>query len=111
MDLLKEYKPELHDGLQQIAACWDDETLRQNALNEIWFGLEKIAIDNAVAEPAAMEGKVAVIPATFGAFSFYDLMIVFSDVYMYRLGRRRRFLFACGLASCGGKPTSYSWRR
>jgi len=56
----------LHDGLQQIAACWDDETLRQNALNEIWFGLEKIAIDNAVAEPAAMEGKVAVIPATFG---------------------------------------------
>jgi len=66
MELLKEHKPELHDGLQQIAACWDDETLRQNALNDIWFGLEKIAIDNAVAEPAAMEGKVAVIPATFG---------------------------------------------
>jgi len=66
MELLKEYKPELHDGLQQIAACWDDEALRQNALNDIWFGLEKIAIDNAVAEPAAMEGKVAVIPATFG---------------------------------------------
>jgi mannose-1-phosphate guanylyltransferase len=68
MELLKEYKPELHDGVQQIAACWDDEVLRQNALNEIWSGLEKIAIDNAVAEPAAMEGKVAVIPATFGAF-------------------------------------------
>jgi mannose-1-phosphate guanylyltransferase len=66
MDLLKEYKPELHDGLQKIAACWDDETLRQKALNDIWSGLEKIAIDNAVAEPAAMEGKVAVIPATFG---------------------------------------------
>jgi mannose-1-phosphate guanylyltransferase len=66
MELLKEYKPELHDGLQKIAECWDDEALRQTALNDIWLGLEKIAIDNAVAEPAAMEGKVAVIPATFG---------------------------------------------
>lgn len=66
MELLKEYKPELHDGLQHIAACWDDEGLRQTALNEIWPSLEKIAIDNAVAEPAALSGKVAVIPATFG---------------------------------------------
>jgi hypothetical protein len=30
--------------------------------------LEKIPIDNAVAEPAAAEGKVAVVPATFGLF-------------------------------------------
>jgi mannose-1-phosphate guanylyltransferase len=66
LDLLKAYKPELHEGLQKIATCWDNETLRQNALNEIWAGLEKIPIDNAVAEPAAAEGKVAVVPATFG---------------------------------------------
>jgi mannose-1-phosphate guanylyltransferase len=66
MELLREYRPELHDGLLKIASCWDDETARQTALDEIWPGLEKIAIDNAVAEPAAMEGKVAVIPATFG---------------------------------------------
>lgn len=66
MDLLKEYKPELHNGLQHIASCWDDEGLRQTALNDIWFDLEKIAIDNAVAEPAALSGRVAVIPATFG---------------------------------------------
>jgi len=39
---------------------------RQNKLNEVWPQLEKIAIDNAVAEPAAAEGKVAVVPATFG---------------------------------------------
>lgn len=68
MELLKEYKPELHDGLQHIASCWDDEGLRQTALNDIWFNLEKIAIDNAVAEPAALSGRVAVIPATFGAW-------------------------------------------
>jgi mannose-1-phosphate guanylyltransferase len=66
MQLLHQYKPALHDGLQQIAACWDDEVSRQNALNEIWPHLEKIPIDNAVAEPAAAEGKVAVVPATFG---------------------------------------------
>lgn len=80
MDLLKEYKPDLHDGLQRIAACWDDEALRQNALNEIWSGLEKIAIDNAVAEPAAIRGKVAVIPATFGASS-PDTEKSFTDEY------------------------------
>jgi mannose-1-phosphate guanylyltransferase len=66
MGLLKEYRPELYEGLTTIASCWEDETERQAALDEIWPGLEKIAIDNAVAEPAALEGKVAVVPATFG---------------------------------------------
>jgi len=66
LDLLREYKPELHQGLQRIAAAWHDEVQRQIVLNEVWSGLEKIAIDNAVAEPAAAEGRVAVVPATFG---------------------------------------------
>ncbi|KAI0681988.1 mannose-1-phosphate guanylyltransferase [Cerioporus squamosus] len=66
MQLLKEYKPELHEGLQKIALAWDDEKTRQNVLNEVWPGLEKIAIDNAVAEPAALDRRVAVVPATFG---------------------------------------------
>ncbi|KAI0058038.1 mannose-1-phosphate guanylyltransferase [Artomyces pyxidatus] len=66
MSLLHEYKPELGEGLTKIAAVWDDETARQKVLEEVWPGLEKIAIDNAVAEPAALEGRVAVVPATFG---------------------------------------------
>lgn len=66
MNLLKEYQPELADGLEKIAAAWDEETAREKALSEIWPTLPKIAIDHAVAEPAALEGKVAVIPATFG---------------------------------------------
>ncbi|CAL1705469.1 unnamed protein product [Somion occarium] len=66
MELLKEYKPELHGGLQKIAAAWDDESLRQKALDEVWPDLEKIAIDHAVAEPAATDRRVAVVPATFG---------------------------------------------
>lgn len=67
LSLLKEYKPELHDGLRRIGAVWDDEAARQIILDEVWPGLEKIPIDNAVAEPAAEQGRVAVVPATFGA--------------------------------------------
>ncbi|KAJ7287347.1 nucleotide-diphospho-sugar transferase [Mycena rebaudengoi] len=66
LELLKEYKPDLHAGLQKIAAVWDDEPKRKVVLEEIWPTLEKIPIDNAVAEPAAAEGRVAVVPATFG---------------------------------------------
>ncbi|PAV18160.1 mannose-1-phosphate guanylyltransferase [Pyrrhoderma noxium] len=66
MELLKEYKPELHEGLARIASCWDDEFARQTVLSEVWSKLEKIPIDNAVAEPAAAQGRVAVVPATFG---------------------------------------------
>lgn len=66
MKLLKQYLPEMEEGLTNIAKVWDDESLRAKALDEIWPGLEKIPIDNAVAEPAAAEGRVAVVPATFG---------------------------------------------
>lgn len=66
LKLLKTYKPELEEGLQKVAAAWDDEALRAKVLSEVWPALEKIPIDNAVAEPAAAEGRVAVVPATFG---------------------------------------------
>ncbi|PPQ95724.1 hypothetical protein CVT26_008367 [Gymnopilus dilepis] len=66
LDLLKEYKPDLAEGLMKIAEVWDDESRREAVLSEVWPGLEKIPIDNAVAEPAAAEGRVAVVPATFG---------------------------------------------
>jgi mannose-1-phosphate guanylyltransferase len=66
LDLLHEYKPDLWEGLMMIAAKWDDEGLRKEAMAEVWPGLEKIPIDNAVAEPAAAEGRVAVVPSTFG---------------------------------------------
>jgi len=67
MQLLKEFKPEMHDGLQKIADVWDEsEERRQAVLDDVWGDLEKIPIDNAVAEPAAESGRVAVVPATFG---------------------------------------------
>ena len=58
LDLLGRWHPELADGLREIAA---DPAL----LEERWEGLEKIAIDHAVAEPAADEGLVAVVPGDF----------------------------------------------
>jgi len=75
LNLLNDYKPDLCAGLLKIAEAWDDEIQRQAVFEKVWPGLEKIPIDNAVAEPAAAEGKVAVVPATFGAFiAIYDIM-------------------------------------
>ncbi|GGL29496.1 mannose-1-phosphate guanylyltransferase [Phycicoccus endophyticus] len=58
LDLLQRWHPELADGLRAIAAD-------RSRLAEIWPGLPRIAIDHAVAEPAAAAGHVAVVPAAF----------------------------------------------
>lgn len=59
LDLLAEHHPELAAGLRAIAA--DPATIER-----AWPELERIAIDHAVAEPAAAAGKVAVVPGGFG---------------------------------------------
>jgi len=58
LDLLAGFHPALAAGLREIAA----EPAR---LAELWPGLTAIAIDNAVAEPAAAVGRVAVVPGRF----------------------------------------------
>lgn len=58
LDLLHRWHPELADGVRAIAADL-------SRLDEIWPTLEKIAIDHAVAEPAADVGLVAVVPGDF----------------------------------------------
>ena len=62
---LAEHRPELHEGLVEIAAAWDTPE-RTVVLDTLWPTLEKVAIDYAVAEPAADAGRVAVIPADIG---------------------------------------------
>lgn len=85
MDLLKENCPELSEGLEKIADVWEDEQERLRVFADIWPTLPKIAIDHAVAEPAAQVGKVAVIPATFGLYRvtphaiFRDFLTRFSS--------------------------------
>jgi mannose-1-phosphate guanylyltransferase len=61
---MAEAKPELVAGLRELAEAWD--TPRRGAVVDVvWPRLEKIAIDYSVAEPAAAEGKLAVIPGDF----------------------------------------------
>jgi mannose-1-phosphate guanylyltransferase len=63
LDLLGEHHPVLAAGLRDIAA----EPAR---LEELWPGLTKVAIDHAVAEPAAAQGRMAVVP---GGFTWDDV--------------------------------------
>ncbi|PUA81948.1 mannose-1-phosphate guanylyltransferase [Nocardioides currus] len=59
LDLLGEQDPDFAAALRGIAA--DPATL-----GEVWPTLPKIALDHAVAEPAAAAGRVAVVPGGFG---------------------------------------------
>ncbi len=58
-------RPQLHAGLMELAAVWDDREQRGPVVDRVWPGLEKIAIDYSVAEPAAAAGRLAVIPGHF----------------------------------------------
>lgn len=66
---LSEQLPALHDGVRELARAWDTPG-RAAALAEIWPGLERIAIDHAIAEPVAAQGGVALVP---GDFAWDDL--------------------------------------
>ncbi|GAA1354251.1 mannose-1-phosphate guanylyltransferase [Falsarthrobacter nasiphocae] len=61
---LEASEPELHAGIMAIAEAWDTPE-RAAVVEKVWPGLPKIAIDYAVAEPAAAAGDVAVIPGDF----------------------------------------------
>ena len=58
LDLLGTWHPEFAAALRAIAA----DPAR---LDELWPGLPKIALDHAVAEPAADAGRVACVPSAF----------------------------------------------
>jgi len=58
LDLLHRWHPDLADGVRAVAAD-------PSRLDEVWPTLERIAIDHAVAEPAADIGVVAVVPGDF----------------------------------------------
>ncbi|MCW2796375.1 mannose-1-phosphate guanylyltransferase [Nocardioides sp.] len=59
LDLLAETHPEFAAALREIAADI-------SRLEEIWPTLPRIALDHAVAEPAAGAGKVVTVPSSFG---------------------------------------------
>jgi mannose-1-phosphate guanylyltransferase len=58
-------RPDVHDPLRTIAAAWGSQ--RQEAvLADLWPTIPKVAVEYAVMEPAATEGKVATVPGDFG---------------------------------------------
>ncbi|MFN8193591.1 MAG: mannose-1-phosphate guanylyltransferase [Nocardioidaceae bacterium] len=59
LDLLALSHPEFAAALRGIAA-------EPDTLADVWEGLPRIALDHAVAEPAADAGRVAVVPGAFG---------------------------------------------
>ncbi|WP_247048580.1 mannose-1-phosphate guanylyltransferase [Arthrobacter rhizosphaerae] len=61
---LEANQPELFKGLLEIAQAWDGPD-RDEVTARVWPTLPKIAIDYAVAEPAAAAGDVAVVPGLF----------------------------------------------
>jgi mannose-1-phosphate guanylyltransferase len=62
---IAENQPHLYSGLMDLAEAWDDRDLRGPAVDRVWPTLTRIAIDYAVAEPAAEKGRLAVIPGHF----------------------------------------------
>lgn len=65
LEHLARERPALAAGLERIAAAWDTPE-RAEVLEATWPGLERVAIDHAIAEPVAARGGVAVVPADMG---------------------------------------------
>ena len=64
LEQVEKTEPALYKSIMEIADDWDTPQ-RDATLDRIWPTLKKVAIDYTVAEPAALAGLVAVIPATF----------------------------------------------
>lgn len=56
LDCLRTYQPELHDGVQEIAAAYDTPD-RDVVLARVYPRLKKISVDYAVMEPASRDPK------------------------------------------------------
>lgn len=84
LEVLAKTEPDLHAGVMKIALSWDTPK-RKQVLSEVWPGLKKIAIDYAIAEPAASQNLVAVIPAEF---EWHDVGDFASIAELQSQGRR-----------------------
>jgi mannose-1-phosphate guanylyltransferase len=90
---LGEAEPELLAGLLELADVWDGPgPQRGAAVDRIWPGLKKIAIDYTVAEPAAAAGRVVVIPGDFD----WDDVGDFASIAKLHAGGRKSDLAILG---------------
>jgi mannose-1-phosphate guanylyltransferase len=58
-------RPDVHDPIRVIADAWDTSA-QESVLAEVWPTVPKVAVEYAVMEPAAAEGKVGTVPGDFG---------------------------------------------
>ena len=105
LDLLAENHPDLARDLRAIAAG-------EKGFPETWPTLTKIALDHAVAEPAADAGRVAVVPGSFGwddvgDFASLTAILTADSTQPIVLGdpARVRAIDSTGLVVPGGERT------
>ena len=104
LDLLEQWHPELAAGLRSIAA---DPSL----LDDVWPGLTRIAIDHAVAEPAADAGRVVVVPAPFEWDDVGDFASLATLLPASGSGEGVSAVRATASGTCGCSATARrSWR-
>lgn len=84
LKVLSETEPELHEQVVTLAKAWGSQD-QEPQLARIWPSLKKIAIDYAVAEPAAKQGLVAVVP---GEFEWHDVGDFASIAELQSQGRK-----------------------
>ena len=58
-------RPDVHDPIRMIARAWDTAE-QETVLAQAWPTIPKVAVEYAVMEPAAEEGKVGTVPGDFG---------------------------------------------
>ncbi len=62
---LQARRPDVAGPIAAIAAAWDTDA-QDDVLAELWPTVPKVAVEYAVMEPAAEDGKVATVPGDFG---------------------------------------------
>lgn len=92
LDQMRDAEPALVAGLEELAAAWDDPATRGPAVDRIWPGLRKIAIDYSVAEPAAAAGHLVVVPGDFD----WDDVGDFASIAKLQSGGRKSDLAIVG---------------
>lgn len=80
-------EPELAAQIEELAGAWDEPARRGPAVDRLWPQLKKIAIDYAVAEPAAERGRLVVVP---GDFDWDDVGDFSAVAKLHNGGRRGR---------------------
>src|SRR5699024_12382603 len=85
LDELSRQIPSLAAGDREIAGAHGTAQHRE-VLERVWPRLTAIAIDHALAEPLAVDGKVAVVAASFGSDDVGDFAALAQQLREHQRG-------------------------